>query len=201
MWAILSHDQQRRGYLYENVITPIAGITYTQSGGTITNTTSTPLGLQTGGVWLTSGGTNTIGGALQFNAGSTWTQSGGVVNVGGEVDFSSPTGASMSGGVLNITSLFTMVNGPTGSTFNLSGGLVNDEASGFSGWYNPTTTQPFNFTVASTGTLQFDGDTLSTVQGWVTAGDIAYNDTTSPSAFSVTQNGSAIDVSLVAGSR
>lgn len=184
----------------------VQGGTYTQSGGTVSFTGAGIAVAQNGAgsTWNQSGGTVSFTGNLQLNGtaapnnliSTNFVMSGGTMNVGGEADFSNTT-SSMTAGVMNITSLFTMVNGPTGSTFNFSGGLINDEATGFSGWYGPSSTSPFNFTVLSTGTLQFDGDTLGTVQGWVNAGDIAYEDTTDPTAFNVVNNAGDIDVSLI----
>ena len=200
-------------------------LTWLQSGGNVTSAAS--LQVQGGG-YTQSGGIATItGNAIATNGGGSWTQSGGVLNISGnlqlnsgagnflfssgtinetgaEVDFSNLGSLStMTGGVLNITRLFTMVNGPTGSSFNFGGGLVNDLAGdGNNGWYGSGTGSPFNFTVASTGTLQFLANpnntvSLSYVQGLVNAGDITYNSGSDAAAFSVTQTGSDVDVTLL----
>ena len=93
----------------------------------------------------------------------------------GEFDFNSYSGASMSGGVLNVTKLLTSQNGsnPTGaigSTFNFSGGTINDNCTAFGGWYNPEPLRPFNFTLGSTGVINFIGvnaPSIAQVDNWI----------------------------------
>jgi PEP-CTERM motif len=142
-------------------------------------------------------GTVTVGNDFQLNPGlGSFTMSGGTLNIGVEADFNALTGILMTGGTMNITNLFTMVNGPTGATFNLAGGLVNDQAAVFDGWYAASAASPFNFTTASTGILEFNNNNLSEVQGWVNSGAISYNGATNAAAFSVTQVGTEISVQL-----
>lgn len=187
---------------FSNILTAISGIQYNFQGGvtTIAGTSNLEVNGTGGGgpgnVIISSGTVTTNGDFQLLNGLTQFKMTGGVLNVGNEADFSATSNISMTGGTMNIYNLFTMVNGPTGSTFNLGGGLINDEANAFNGWYAPSTSSAFNFTTSSTGTLQFDNDSLSLVAGWVNSGDITYQGAADSSAFDVTQNGSAIDVTL-----
>jgi len=156
--------------------------------------TGGPLNIQSGGNFTMSAGSLTLGGGLSLENGSIWSQTGGTVTLGAdsEFDFSSLTGSSMSGGTLNVTKLLTGVNGPLGATFSFSGGVINDGATAFNGWYGADNADhPFNFTSGSTGVINFTGGTTSIgdVNGWLAAGGIQYNGTISPSSFIVTQPG------------
>ena len=138
----------------------------------------------------------------------SWDQTGGNVTSSGEFDFNGP-GSSMSGGVLNVP-LMTGVNGSGHSEFDFSGGVINlstDDDGIYNGGtaWNGTTGWDLNFTLGSTGELVFaSGDTLSTVQAFVTDGQIQYNntiDTTGTTDFIVAQQGNGtITVQLVGSS-
>ena len=135
----------------------VSGITYNFSGGSVNMAAASTLTVQNGGNINVSGNTSmTVNGNISFQTGGTWNQSGGTVSMvaGSEADFSSVSGVTISGGTFNIPKLFTMINGPAGSTVNFSGGVVVDGATAFSGWYAPGANE-FNFTTASSGTLEF----------------------------------------------
>ncbi len=186
-------------------VNAVSGITWNIAGGT-TSMTAGPLNVQSGGNVLVSAGTLTLGGNLVLENGSTWTQTGGTVNLGAgaEFEFSSLSGSSMSGGTLNVDKLITGVNGPLGSTFSFSGGVINIGATAFSGMYGADNgDHPFNFTLGSLGVVNFlnGNTTISDVNGWLAAGGIVYNSTINPSAFLVSQQGgpgTTVSVSLVA---
>jgi len=174
----------------------VAGGTYTMTSGTVSATAG---GITvSAGAYTQSGGVLTVNSDLQVSNGGSFSLSSGTLNVGVEADFNN-TAASMSGGVLNISNLFTMANSQgKPATFNFSGGIINDGAKAFDGWFGPSAATPFNFTAGSTGILNFDNNNLSEVQGWVNAGDISFNGTTDAAAFDVTQNGDVISVDLLA---
>jgi len=70
-----------------------------------------------------------------------------------------------------VPELLTGVNGPAGSTFNFSGGVINDGGSAYNGWYGAdNANHPFNFTAGSTGVINFLGSstTVSQVTSWLT---------------------------------
>ena len=170
-----------------------SGVAWSLSGGTTTMTVGN-LEVQSGGVFSVSGGSLNIAGGVILQDGSSWSQTGGTVTLGAgsEFDYNSLTGCFMSGGVLNVPKLLTGVNGPVGSSFDFSGGVINDGGSVFNGWYGAdNANHPFNFTLGSTGVINFlnSATTISQVTGWLAAGGIQYNDTIAPSAFSVTQPG------------
>jgi len=131
----------------------------------------------------------------------SWTQTGGTVNILGtniELNINS-------GGVLNIsgTGNFNMADLMNiqsylgnGSQINFSSsGTFYDGAANYDGWYAPGA-DDFNFLSGTTGTLEFNNDNLSEVQGWVNDGYISLNDTTSASSFTVSQSGDVISVML-----
>ncbi len=186
---------------FNTQVNAVAGMTWTIGGGA-TSMAAGPIDVQNGGKILITAGTLVIGGNVILENGSTWSQTGGVVTLaaGAEFQYSSLTNSSMSGGILNVTRLLTGVNGPLGSTFNFSGGIINDGATGFAGWYGADNADhPFNFTLGSTGIINFlnGNTTVGDVAGWLIAGGIQYNNTIDPSAFNVTQNGNTVTLALV----
>lgn len=178
-------------------VTANSRVTYNIAGGATTMNAG-PLVLDNGGSFYVSAGSLLIGGNLVLSNGSTWQQSGGTVSVNGEFQYSSLSGGLMSGGIMNVATLMTGVNGDPGSTFNFSGGVINNSATSFSGWYGAdNATHPFNFTIGSTGVINFLANTsVQDVESWLTAGGIQYNNTINPGAFSVTQNGGTVSLAL-----
>lgn len=189
---------------FTSQVNAVSGITWNINGGT-TAMTAGPLIVQSGGRVNVSAGTLNLGGNLVLENGSTWNQTGGTVNLGAnaEFNFNSLSGSSMSGGTLNIGKLFTGVNGPVGSTFNFSGGVINNGATSFSGMYGGDNgDHPLNFTLGSTGVINFlNGNTnIADVNGWLVAGGILYNNAINPNAFQISQlggPGTTVSLSLI----
>jgi len=177
-----------------------SGISWTVAGGTMLATAG-QLTVQSGGSFSVTGGSLVLGGNLILQDGSSWSQSGGTVTLGAasEFQFNSLSGSSMSGGVLNVPKLLTGVNGAVGSTFDFSGGVINDGGEAFNGWYGAdNAAHPFNFTLGSTGVINFlDGNTtMAQVDAWLAAGGIQYNNTIDPGAFLVSQDGTTVSLQL-----
>lgn len=176
-----------------------AGNTFTMTSGAAN--LNGALTVASGVGYYISGGTMILGAGLSLENGSIWQQSGGTVTLGAdsEFDYSSLSGGLMSGGILNVSKLMTGVNGPAGATFDFAGGVINNGATAFSGWYGADNADhPFNFTLGSTGVINFlnGNTTIAQVNAWLLAGGIQYNHTIDPLAFSVTQDGSTVSLQL-----
>ncbi|XHR27276.1 MAG: hypothetical protein ACFUZC_15165 [Chthoniobacteraceae bacterium] len=166
-------------------------------GGTFNMGTSAKINVTNSGnkIEVSAGALNITTG-LAITSDLSYVQSGGTVSIAGELDIDAST-ASMSGGILN-TTLITTVNADTTATFTLSGGVIN--LSSATGIYGNTLDQ-INFTVGSTGEINFTGGTtLSAVEAMITNGVIQYNNTidSNLSIFNVTQSGDVVTVELAA---
>lgn len=153
----------------------------------------------TGNAFTISSGVANINSSFNLNVGLTFTQSGGTVNVtGAETDFNSTTNF-LNGGILN-TALITGVNGGN-DVFNISGGMLNLTGAGFNGIYGGGATQYLNFTLGSSGVINFtSGSTTTTdVQNFLANSVIEFNNTpnSNPALFNIQQNGGTVSLSLV----
>ena len=142
------------------------------------------------------------------NPNLTWLQTGGVVNgpgAGQELDINSGAQMTINGGQFNVTRLMNLSNSV--DAINFGGGIFYDGAAGFGGWYGANVNN-FNFTTASTGTMEFAygggssfadyASALAQANSWLTAGDISYDNTADPSAFTVADDGNGnMDISLI----
>jgi hypothetical protein len=155
----------------------------------------------TGNAFTVSSGTVNITGNLHLDPGLTFLQSGGTINAtGGETDFNTASD-SMTGGTLN-TNLITGVNG-TNTVFTLSGGTLNlgsaTSTTGQTYIYSGGPTAYLNFTLNSTAVIKFlgTGANDNQIDGFINAGVIEVNGATvSPSAFTLTDEGSYVSLTL-----
>jgi len=160
------------------------------NGGTFNQGTAanTPFNISnTGNVFtITSGAANFNSGLASTSAGVTYNFNGGVTTFNGEIDYNTNNNILFNGGIVNAT-LVTGVNNASHGILTFEAGQLN-LSSGF-GIYAPATTDPLNFTLGSTASINFEAVAASTVQGWVNSGIITYGGVTAPSDFTVTSTG------------
>jgi len=146
---------------------------------------------------ITAGAAN-FNASFALNVGLTYTQTGGIVTTGGEFDFNYLNSGTISGGTLNTTLITGQNKSTTTASFNVSGGKIN--LSNATGIYAPGPTQYLNFTLGSTGDVSFNGgDSLGTVEGFITSGGIEYNNTVDSSAFTLDGLGALSSDFLITG--
>jgi len=146
-----------------------AGLTYNQSGGAVT---------VTGGNFRIDGVTGSVNGA---NANGQFLMSNGTLSdTTGEFQFDGFNNATINGGTLSFQ-LITGVNHSPGvaiTNLNLGGGLINISSGTGGGIYGASTSQYVNFTTGSTAAISFNnGDSLATIQAYITSGGIEYQNT------------------------
>ncbi len=158
----------------------------------------------TGNAFTISSGAVNLDTSFSLAVGLNFSMTGGTLtvpnqNAGGgnlETDFNSTT-ATMSGGVFT-TRLITGVNGGAQSTFNIAGGMltltdVNTPI------YGGGTTHYINFTLNSTGVIDFTGTGVTTaqVQNYIAASVIEVNNATATAAaFNIQGTSGNITLSL-----
>ena len=169
-------------------------VTFNINGGTVTDANGTVV-IQGTTVYDQTAGSFSDSGSININNTGTFLLAGGTFTSSGEFDFNGAN-STISGGILNVP-LLTGVNSANLGVFTVSGGLIN--VSGGTGIYAPSSTTPINFTLNSTGEINFEGVSASTVQGFLSSGGIEDAGTINPSAFVVTSTGAnSATVALVA---
>lgn len=183
-----------------NTLTISAG-SYSGSGGLTNSGTLTIAGGTFGATGEASNsGALTIANATvntgKFVNNGSFAMSSGTLTTTGEFDFNNNQN-TLSGGTIN-TTLITGVNGAAGNhVFNISGGALTLSSSFGNGIYGGDATKYINFTLNSSGYIDFlasTGANVGTIQNFISKNVIEYNDTpynatTGFSNFSITPDG------------
>lgn len=179
---------------YSSTTSVLLGTSLTVSNGTVdlggySRNSSTSLSV--------SGGTLAVTGDFIHdvtNNGSLTLSNSGTFEVGNE--FKPIEDFVMSGGILTVGNLISFADGSGGIEF--SGGQINlDGSTFFSGFYPGV--NGLNFTTGSTGLLRFENYTSAelTTDSFLNNGMITANGSVDASAFTVTESGGGVNVSLI----
>ncbi len=161
-------------------------------GGTFNQGTAgnTPFNIaNTGNVFtITSGAANFNGSLASTGAGVTYNFNGGVTTFTGEIDYNTNNNIFVDGGTVNAT-LVTAVNNAGNGILTIEAGRLN--LSSTFGIYAASATGPVNFTLGSTGTIDFQAVDPTTVAGFLSSGAITYNGAINSTAFNIISDGGA----------